>query len=88
MTEERRPRLVIGPIQEDWIEHGSCVGAPAEVFFPPRGSNGVAARKICAGCPVRQECLDYAIENREQWGIWGGMDLDQRLAEARARRVA
>lgn len=88
MTEVRRPHLVEGPIQQDWVEHAACVGSDVSVFFPPRGSNGHEARRICATCPVRVECLDYAIESRERYGIFGGKDREERAAIRRARRVA
>lgn len=88
MTPERIPRLVDGPIVREWIDRAACVGADPEIFFLPRGRNATEAHRICAGCPVRQECLDEAIENREQYGIWGGLDRDERRAYARARRRA
>jgi hypothetical protein len=43
------------------------------VFFPGRGESAEPARKICAGCPVRQACLDYALSHAITHGIWGGL---------------
>lgn len=86
---DRHIRLIEGPVQEEWMEHGSCRGSDVEVFFPGRGTAAAApARRICAGCPVRDECLDYAIENHEQHGVWGGLIREERRAVARARRGA
>lgn len=86
-------RIVEGPIVREWVERAACAGVDPELFFPSeRGQKSVdqsrAARKVCAVCPVRQECLDYAVENREQWGIFGGMNRDERRAYAKSRRVA
>ncbi len=54
-----------------------------DVFFPV-GSTGVAveqietARRICASCPVRTECLDFALATNQESGIWGGATEDER----------
>jgi len=50
-----------------------CRGTDLEVFFPGRGESAEPARQICAGCPVRQRCLDYAISHGITHGIWGGL---------------
>jgi WhiB family redox-sensing transcriptional regulator len=46
-----------------------------------------AAKRVCAACPVRQECLDYALRVREQYGIWGGLTEVERRALASERRA-
>ena len=55
-----------------WRELAACRGTDLEVFFPGRGESAEPARQVCAACPVRQPCLDYAITNRIVHGIWGG----------------
>jgi hypothetical protein len=50
------------------------------VFFPGRGEAAGPARRVCAACPVRQPCLDYAISNRISHGIWGGLTERERRA--------
>jgi hypothetical protein len=50
------------------------------VFFPERGESAEPARQVCAACPVRQPCLDYAITNRITHGIWGGLTERERRA--------
>jgi transcription factor WhiB len=50
------------------------------VFFPGRGESAGPARQVCAACPVRQACLDYAISNRITHGIWGGLTERERRA--------
>ena len=50
------------------------------MFFPERGESAEPARRVCAACPVRQPCLDYAISNRITHGIWGGLTERERRA--------
>ena len=61
-----------------WRELAACRGADLEVFFPGRGESAGPARQVCAACPVRQSCLDYAITNRISHGIWGGLTERER----------
>jgi WhiB family transcriptional regulator, redox-sensing transcriptional regulator len=63
-----------------WRELAACRGTDLEVFFPERGESAGPARQICARCPVRQPCLDYAITNRITHGIWGGLTERERRA--------
>jgi WhiB family redox-sensing transcriptional regulator len=76
----------------DWRTAGACLNADPDLFFPV--AVGAAARlqvtralRICDGCPVRQECLDFAMRTREAAGIWGGTTPEER-ARARVRRPA
>lgn len=73
----------------DWTAARACADINPTVFFPEQGDNlGVqAAKAICATCPVRIECLDYAVDNVEQFGIWGGTTMRQRQ-RIRAQRRA
>lgn len=58
----------------------ACSGTDPEYFFPESGQwDVVIARRICAGCPVRVECLAWALKNREMYGIWGGTTYKQRM---------
>ena len=62
-----------------WRELAACRGADLDLFFPGRGESAGPARQVCAACPVRQPCLDYAISNRITHGIWGGLtELERR----------
>lgn len=57
------------------------MGKDPDIWFPGRskGPNGAnEAKAICAGCPVRKECLDYALENEMEYGIWGGTSPTER----------
>ncbi|MEW6153537.1 MAG: WhiB family transcriptional regulator [Actinomycetota bacterium] len=68
--------------EELWQERAACKGPQAEVFFPPphlerkdeRELRERRAKAICATCPVRRPCLDYALRIREPHGIWGGLN--------------
>lgn len=64
---------------EAWRDRAACLDAEAEVFFPLSGGSTVVARAFCDRCPVRAECLEYAVDRAEPFGIWGGMsELDRR----------
>ena len=51
-----------------------------EVFFPGRGETAGPARQACAQCPVRLQCLEFAVSNRIVYGIWGGLTGPERRA--------
>lgn len=63
-----------------WMARAACRGMAArdDVFFPPRGEATGPAKAICRGCPVRFDCLDYAMINGERHGIWGGLSERER----------
>jgi WhiB family redox-sensing transcriptional regulator len=65
--------------QWPWRERAACRDADLEVFFP-ENSGSARARKICAGCPVRAQCLDHAVTYDEPFGIWGGLNRLERKA--------
>lgn len=58
----------------DWRDQAACKAYDPSLWFPERGETKKAetAKSICAGCPVRAECLDYAARNAMDTGIWGG----------------
>lgn len=60
---------------------------PTEWFFPDVGDDAALARRICAGCPVREECLRSALANHEEFGIWGGAGGNTRRIFARLATV-
>lgn len=66
---------------DGWMVDAGCHGEPTELFFPEvpgRKADYSAARSICSLCPVRSECLGYAIANQISWGVWGGATPDER----------
>ncbi|GAS92654.1 WhiB family transcriptional regulator [Mycolicibacterium brisbanense] len=64
-------------VAEDWMRRKACATEDADDWFPEEG-DARKARLICVGCPVREECLAYAIEHDERFGIWGGLAPKQR----------
>ena len=72
------------PSVAGWREEAACRGADLALFFPGRGESAGPARQICASCPVRRPCLDYAISYGITSGIWGGLaDRDRRPLRTR-----
>ena len=72
----------------DWMAAGKCREAPASMFFPSDGVGVEVARRICADCPVKSPCLEYALRNRIDHGVWGGASERERRRIARQRRLA
>lgn len=75
-------------VREEWKVDAACRDMDTAVFFPTRGEDVRAAQAVCDGCPVRAECLEYALTTADQFGIWGGESerSRRRLRSARARR--
>ena len=68
-----------------WQERALCAQTDPEAFFPEKGGSTREAKKVCTGCDVRSECLEYALANDERFGIWGG--LSERERRKLKRRV-
>ena len=68
-----------------WQERALCAQTDPEAFFPEEGGSTREAKKVCVSCEVRAECLEYALENDERFGIWGG--LSERERRKLKRRV-
>jgi WhiB family redox-sensing transcriptional regulator len=75
-------------MEMDWMAAGNCRDEPPAVFFPSDGIGVEAARRICASCPVREPCLEYALRNHIDHGVWGGASERERRRIARQRRAA
>jgi WhiB family transcriptional regulator, redox-sensing transcriptional regulator len=68
-----------------WWERAACHAENAELFFPVSGvgpalSQVAKAKAVCAGCRVRQQCLDYAMRTHQAHGVWGGMSEEERAS--------
>ena len=61
-----------------WRLQAACHGTDLNLFYPERGQSAGTARQVCARCPVRQPCLEYALSNRIVHGIWGGLTERER----------
>jgi WhiB family redox-sensing transcriptional regulator len=67
-----------------WRERAACCGTDLDLFYPERGQSAGPARQVCARCPARQPCLEYALSNRIASGIWGGLtERERRPLQAR-----
>lgn len=66
------------PSEHSWQERALCSQTDPEAFFPEKGGSTREAKKICIGCEVRSECLEYALQNDERFGIWGGLSERER----------
>ena len=71
-----------------WMQDGSCRDESPAVFFPSDSLGVDAARRICAGCPVRETCLEFALRNRIEHGVWCGASERQRRRILQQRRAA
>jgi WhiB family redox-sensing transcriptional regulator len=84
------------PASADCKSRGACLGEDTELFFPIARTRGWvsqtrAAKKVCARCPVRPECLQWALETGQRFGVWGGLSEKERktryqLSESQAER--
>lgn len=77
-------RLVFGvePDVEEgelsWQDRALCAQTDPEAFFPEKGGSTREAKRVCVGCDVRAECLEYALAKDERFGIWGGLSERER----------
>ncbi len=82
-----RPHLSVVPndfdalfdeIEDTWQDQALCAQTDPEAFFPEKGGSTREAKRICLGCEVKAECLEYALHNDERFGIWGGLSERER----------
>jgi WhiB family transcriptional regulator, redox-sensing transcriptional regulator len=70
--------LPLATTDEQWQERALCAQTDPEAFFPEKGGSTREAKRICMGCEVRAECLEYALAHDERFGIWGGLSERER----------
>ncbi|HWW52971.1 MAG TPA: WhiB family transcriptional regulator [Acidimicrobiales bacterium] len=83
-------------VEETWRVRAACSTVDPDLFFPvgvtgPAVGQIAAAKAVCAGCGVRDECLDFAITTNQEYGVWGGTSEEERRVlrrQWRARRRA
>lgn len=86
----------VAPLDRSWQVTGLCRGNHSYLFFPPstverkeeRERREQKAKAICQVCPVKQECLEFALEIREPYGIWGGLTETERRQHLARRSAA
>jgi WhiB family transcriptional regulator, redox-sensing transcriptional regulator len=74
-------------MDNEWMADGKCAERPPGVFFPSDGVGVEVAKRICAGCEVKAICLEYALRNRIDHGVWGGTSERERRRILRRRRL-
>ena len=72
----------------EWRVHAACRELDTAIFFPDSDDEAAVAKLVCATCPVRQACLDFAILTRQDDGVWGGLDENERRRVRRRRQEA
>jgi len=75
-------------MDSDWMARGKCKDLDPSLFFPSDGIGVQVAQRICGECPVRAECLEYALDNHVDHGVWGGASERERRRLLRQRRFA
>ncbi len=68
------------PPPPDWRDKAACADddVDPEIFFPTPGGDVFEPKKVCARCTVREQCLDFALANGEDEGVWGGLSEKER----------
>lgn len=81
----------------DWRSRAACLSVDPELFFPigntgPAVTQVAEAKRVCNSCTVREVCLQWAMENHQDSGVWGGLSEEERRSmkrrAARARRAS
>lgn len=75
---EPEPEPLPPATPDQWQDRALCAQTDPEAFFPEKGGSTREAKKICLGCEVRHECLEYALAHDERFGIWGGLSERER----------
>ena len=63
-----------------WTEQALCAEVDPEIFFPEKGGSTRDPKRICRPCDVRAECLEFALDSGEKFGVWGGFSERERRA--------
>jgi WhiB family redox-sensing transcriptional regulator len=72
------PHTLNAFLPPEWTEQALCAQTDPESFYPEKGEPTANAKKVCARCEVKAECLAYALDNRERYGVWGGLSERER----------
>jgi WhiB family redox-sensing transcriptional regulator len=88
MTHISENMLQPADLEENWQDGANCLGVDPDLFFPERGASTREAKEVCRGCIVREQCLEFALQNGEKFGIWGGLSERERRRIRRQRAQA
>jgi len=64
--------------EQPWSALAACRGFDSAIFFPGQDGNADPALEVCDSCSVKDDCLEYAMETRQRYGVWGGTTERQR----------
>ena len=83
----------LGEPADGWQAKAACVGSALDLFFVEKNLVPTEAKEICGPCPVRTDCLSYAMDTYAEHGVWGGLSPQERRSlrrrtQAQARKVA
>jgi WhiB family transcriptional regulator, redox-sensing transcriptional regulator len=70
----------------EWRQDAACRDLDTAIFFPETDEAAAAAKAVCATCPVREACLQFALITRQDDGVWGGLDENERRRLRRRRQ--
>ncbi|MGH3850667.1 MAG: WhiB family transcriptional regulator [Pseudonocardiaceae bacterium] len=73
---------------DTWRDNAACRDADVSIFFPEPDGDSAPAKAICAVCPVKSHCLDFALASRQDDGVWGGLDEAERRRRRRRQQEA
>ena len=82
------PETVITYDPNDWRLDAACRDLDTAIFFPETEEAVAAAKAVCAACPVREACLEFALITRQDDGVWGGLEENERRRVRRRRQEA
>jgi WhiB family transcriptional regulator, redox-sensing transcriptional regulator len=87
---EMQTSAVSYPQHDGWAERGACRHSDPELFFPvadrgPALRQLAKAKRVCERCPVRVQCLEYALQSGQRFGVWGGASEEERRLMRRRR---
>jgi len=71
----------------DWRAMAACRRQDPDIFFPSKEEDASQAKAVCCDCHVRKECLDFALDSNQTFGVWGGLSEMERRGDAAAKRL-
>ncbi len=72
----------------EWRLDAACRDLDTAIFFPDTNDQVAVAKAVCVSCPVREACLEFAVVTRQDDGVWGGLDENERRRVRRRRQEA
>ena len=82
------PETVTTYDPNDWRLDAACRDLDTAIFFPETEEAVAVAKAVCATCPVQEACLEFALITRQDDGVWGGLDENERRRVRRRRQEA